>query len=415
MIRAALHSIGLALALSVLVSAWAPATAETQVPVAHETRLAGDEKRTRFIADLSESVEASVFALADPYRVIVDLPEITFQLDSDTGGTGRGLVSAYRFGLFAPGRSRIVLDVEEPVAIDKVFVLDPVDGQPARLVLDLVQTDREAFMRTVSLEMAQRAKSAATREREGERKPAARDGSGKPVIVLDPGHGGLDSGATSRGGVAEKTVVLEFGKLLREKLEAGGRFDVVMTRDDDTFLSLAERVDVARRHRGALFVSIHADSLGGNPFGANADVRGATVYTMSERASDRHAAALAAKENAADLVAGLAVPEDGDDEVSDILFDLTRRETKNFSVLFANKLVEELASAARLNKNPRRAAGFRVLGAPDVPSVLLELGYLSNPHDEKLLTSEEWRERTTDAVVEAINDFFGRRTAQRGS
>ena len=370
-------------------------------PVAEGGRVAGDDQRARFVLDLSTEVEIAAFTLADPYRVIVDLPELAFRLPKDAGREGRGLISGWRYGLFAAGRSRIVLDATAPVKIDKAFVLNAVGGQPARLVIDLVRTTPAEF----ELEMQ---RTALTREKSNEPAVAKSDrlpmhGSDRerPLVILDPGHGGIDSGTISATGAVEKDIVLTFAFELRQRLEATGKVDVKMTREDDTFVSLGDRMSFGRNHKADLFVSIHADST------KEDFVRGATVYTLSETASDKNAAELADKENASDQIAGLDIDGSEKDEVSDILLDLTRRETKNFSTAFATSLVDELSTATRMIRNPHRAAGFRVLRAPDVPSVLVEIGYLSNAQDEKLLTSEEWRSRVTGAVTEAILRFFG--------
>jgi N-acetylmuramoyl-L-alanine amidase len=373
--------------------------------VATDARLGGDEARTRFIVDLSRTVELSAFTLADPYRVVVDLPQIAFQLPNKTGESGRGLVKAFRFGLVMPGGSRIVLDAAGPVRIDKAFVLDPIDGQPARLVLDLVAVDRETFLRNLALENKPRRQPDPPRK--GDREPGAGvAGDGRPVVVLDPGHGGLDTGSAAASGETEKAIVLDFAQQLREKLEKAGKYRVVMTRSDDSFVTLAERVRIARTSRAALFVSIHADALAKR----DAEIRGATVYTLSETASDAEAARLAEAENRADVIAGVDLSAEPDD-VADILIDLAQRETKAFSALFARTLVGELKTAARMHKHPLKSAGFKVLKAPDVPSVLVELGYLSSPHDLKLMTSEAWRQRATDSIVQAVNGFFATRFA----
>lgn len=367
--------------------------------VVSAARIAGDDTRTRFIADLSGGVTYSISALADPYRIIIDLPQVRFDLATTTGATGRGLVSSWRYGLFAPGKSRIVLDMSTPVKIDKSFVLPPVDGQPARLVIDFVKTTRKAFLADFARPTPVAAAPRQQTQGKGDRMSVARSSSGRPVIVLDPGHGGIDSGAVGHKGTLEKAVVLNFASSLKRKLESEGLYDVHLTRTDDTFISLRDRVKMARALDAKLFISIHADS-------APQDyVRGATVYTLSDRASDRIAAALAERENSSDVLAGVDLSDEPDD-VADILIDLTRRETKNFSIFFSRAIVGELRSAVRLIKNPHRHAGFRVLKAHDVPSVLVELGYLSNKHDETLLTSPEWRERTTDAIVEAVGRFF---------
>ncbi len=373
---------------------------EDAVVTASGARVAGDDQRTRFIIDLSRSISFSTSALASPDRVIIDMPEINFDLPAKAGENGRGLVKAWRYGLIAPGKSRVVLDLSAPARLDKSFVLPAIDEQPARLVLDFVKTTREAF-----LSEYERPRSLETAAPKGDRKEVGEASRSRPVIVLDPGHGGIDTGATGVDGVHEKAVVLEFAKLLKKKLEEKGAYEVLMTRDDDRFIRLGKRVDFARQNAANLFVSIHADSA------PQHHVRGATVYTLSERASDVIAAALAKRENSADMLAGADL-EDEPDEVADILVDLARRETKSFSILFAKTLVAEFESAVKLIKNPWRSAGFRVLKAYDVPSVLVELGYLSNKHDESLLISGEWRERAADALVASIDRFFQPRLAQ---
>ena len=224
------------------------------------------------------------------------------------------------------------------------------------------------------------------------------------MVVIDPGHGGIDHGTQAASGENEKAIVLDFAKALRERIEKGGKYRVVMTRDDDTFIPLAERVKIARQHKAALFVSIHADAL---PRGEG-DAQGATVYTLSDTASDAEAAKLAEAENRADLIAGIDLTEEPA-EVADILIDLARRETKTFSNRFARTLVKEMKNVARLHKNPLKSAGFRVLKAPDVPSVLLELGYVSNKDDLQLLVSDSWRSRTVGSVAQAVDLFFGKR------
>jgi N-acetylmuramoyl-L-alanine amidase len=226
----------------------------------------------------------------------------------------------------------------------------------------------------------------------------------RPVVVIDPGHGGIDQGAQTESGENEKEIVLDFAKALRERIERGGKYRVVMTRVDDTFVPLAERVKIARHHKAALFLSIHADAL---PRGEG-DAQGATVYTLSDTASDAEAAKLAESENRADLIAGIDLTEEPA-EVADILIDLARRETKTFSKRFAKSLIREMKGVARLHKNPLKSAGFRVLKAPDVPSVLLELGYVSNKADLKLLVSDSWRSRTVGSVAQAVELFFGKR------
>jgi N-acetylmuramoyl-L-alanine amidase len=402
--RTALYIVALTLALA----GGAPASAQNapanaQRTIALDARLAGDGNRTRLIIDLNRSVEMRVYTIANPNRVIVDLPELSFDLPVGAGKQGRGLISAYRYGLFAPGKARVVIDLREPARIDKAFIIAALDDQPARLVIDLVRTDAATFQKHAVVPERAPAKAANAQQKHS---PVA---DARPLIVIDPGHGGPDTGAVAKTGDEEKEVVLEVAKKLRDRLVKTGRYRVVMTRDDDTFVPLEERVAIARSNAAALFISVHADSLsrGGG------EVSGATIYTVSDRASDAEAQRLADKENRADLLAGYNLAKEPDD-VANILFDLAHRETKNFSALFARTLAGSLKNAARLHRSPLRSAGFVVLKAPDVPSVLLELGYLSSPEDLKQMTSEAWRDKVTGSMVEAIERFFANRTANAG-
>ena len=401
-------------ALSMLLMAAPPLDARTDssgntsetVAIVTDSRIAGDNRRTRFVMDLSHSVQIRAFTLGRPYRVVIDLPEVSFTLPEGKGETGRGLISAYRYGRIGPEKSRIVLDADRPVLIDRAFVRDPEAGQPARLVVDLIETDAGTFQQRLAV--ANTATSwprSNTRAKEGRIPPDAREPLAqrpvieRPMVVVDPGHGGIDPGAISPRGTKEKDLALQFSKLLGEKLAETGVVDVHLTRDTDTFIPLAERVRIARDEDATLFISIHADSF------RQGHVRGATVYTLSERASDAEAAAIAARENESDILAGIDI-ETENDAVSSILFDLVRRETKNLSILFAKTLVDSMRSATALNKNPHRFAGFKVLRAPDVPSVLLELGYLSNQKDESRMMSPEWQNKTAGAIVEAMLGYL---------
>jgi len=382
----------------VIVAALAARAGPAAANLVAEMRVIGDAERTRFVMDLDRSPEFRVLRLANPYRLVIDLPDVEFDGPAKPG-EGRGLISDYRYGLIAPGKARVVLDLSGPVDIVNSFVLDPVDPEPARLVVDVVPTTADAFAEAAALDRP--AHDRAT----GEAGPfVSAPGSGKPVVVIDPGHGGIDSGAVGKDGLLEKEVTLTFALELARQLKLGARLEPVLTREGDDFLSLSDRVELASRHRAALFVSVHADSV------REDYVRGATVYTLSDDASDALAAALAARENRSDILAGLAL-EDQPDEVADILFDLARRETKNLAVRFAKSLVEEMKGEIPLNANPWRRASFKVLKAADVPSVLLELGYLSNPDDEKLFTGPTWPADAAETVARAIEDFFGENLA----
>jgi len=375
------------------------APASDSFPVATDIRLGGDEAQTRLVMDLSRKIDLRVFTLADPYRVVLDIPQVTFQLPPKTGDGGRGLIKAFRFGLVMPGGSRMVFDLVKPARVDKAFVIDAADGAPARLVLDLVPTDRDTFQHTVVVE--EKAAPA-----DVPRQPQADTADPRPLVVLDPGHGGIDTGTKGPNGECEKDIVLDFAKRLRARIEASGKYRVLMTRTDDTFVPLADRVQIARSASAALFVSIHADSLPHK----EGDAQGATVYTLSETASDPQAAQLAEQENRSDVIAGVDLTQEPAD-VAGILIDLAQRETKTFSVQFARKLVGEMKDATRLHKDPIKSAGFRVLRAPDVPSVLVELGYVSNKQDLQSLLSDAWRDHTADSIASAVDGYFSSHTA----
>jgi N-acetylmuramoyl-L-alanine amidase len=391
----------LALLLTALGGTLPAASAAPKATVAKDARLAGDAVRTRFIADLSKKVEVSVFALGDPYRVIVDLPDVSFQMPNGLGNEKRGLVTGYRYGLFAPGKSRIVIDVEGPFLIDKAFVLEARPDQPARLVVDLIPTDRETFLAKL-----REAKAAAPTAGAPPVAETATPADSTPVVILDPGHGGVDPGTMSASGTTEKDVVLAFAKRLKAQLEAEGRYKIYLTREDDTFLALRQRVEFAKQKGASLFLSIHADSFPTRV----AESSGATVYTLSEQASDDEAKELAAKENFSDAIAGVELPSESDEVVANILIDLAQRETQNRSVTFAKSVVGEMKG--NLHTKMLKSAGFRVLKAPDVPSVLLELGFLSNAEDEKHLNDETWRDDMAKSVAAAIDGYFVKRLAR---
>ena len=381
----------------------APAAA---YPVASEARLAGDDKQTRFVLELDRKVDLRAFALADPYRVVVDVPQVDFQLPPQTGQTGRGLVKAFRYGLVMPGGSRIVMDLTKPAAIEKAYVVEAANGQPPKLVVELTATDRASFMRTQSANSRAELRPAAPPDPV---KSAPDDK--RLVVVVDPGHGGIDNGTQASSGELEKQIVLDFASALRERLEESGKYRVVMTRSDDTFIPLADRVKIARDQQAQLFVSVHADALPHK----EGDAQGATIYTLSDTASDAEAARLAESENRADVIAGIDLTEEPSD-VADILIDLARRETKMFSNQFARLLLGEMKGGhVRLHPSPLKSAGFRVLKAPDVPSVLVELGYVSNKDDLHHLVSDDWRSKTVRVVGQAVDAFFAKRVVSSRS
>lgn len=404
-----------AVAATTIVTPTPPASAAdtlaTRYPVAVDpypavtgVRLGGDEHQTRVVFNLSRGLAARVFTLADPYRLVVDLPQVNFQLPARAGETGQGLIKAFRFGQMMKGGSRVVLDLAGPVRVEKSSVLDAAGDQPTWLVLELAAIGREPFLHAIALD--NRLDPNRDASRKIERDVAQPSDDLRPVVVLDPGHGGIDEGAHTPAGEAEKTVVLDFALMLRDKIERMGKYRVEMTRSDDTFVALADRVQIARARRAQLFISLHCDALARG----EGDAQGATVYTLSDDASDAEAARLAETENRADIIAGVDLSREAN-AIADILIDLAQRETRAFSAHFARGVVDDLKNSVRLHRPPLKSAGFRVLKAPDVPSVLIELGFVSNRADFKQMTSETWRSQATDSVAHAVDAYFATRMA----
>ena len=386
------------------------AAAASGIPVAVGARVTEADGVTRLVVDLSGRVDVAAVLTEGPDRLVVDLPEVNVQVEpaaGQLGPRGVGLIRAFRFGLFAPGRSRIVADLAGPVALRRADVASIAGGDASRLTVELVRSDRAAFhaaARRPEPSPAETLRAVSVPGDEGTAPDRGAAPDGRPVVVIDPGHGGIDPGATGVLGAVEKDVVLAFSSALAARLSEGGRYRVVMTRHDDSFVSLSDRVRMARDAEAALFISVHADTL------SDGSVAGATVYTASDQASDAEAARVAATENQADAAAGLEdAPKAA--EVSDILFDLARRETRTYAHQFQHTLTGYWAKIARLNRNPERAAGFKVLQAPDVPSVLLELGYLSSGQDVRTLASPEWRARAVEGMAAAVDTFFAGRGA----
>ena len=383
-------------------------------PVASDARLAGDAKQTRFVLDLDRTVQFRAFALPDPYRVVVDMPQVNFRLPAGAGTAGRGLVRGFRYGLVMPGGSRVVIDLAGPAKVTNSYMLDSANSQPPRLVVELEEVDRAGFAQAQGTESKPELKPAISDSHAAIATPPAPPQPAappdpRPVVVIDPGHGGVDNG-TQSGSEVEKNVVLAFGLALRDRLEKSGKYHVVMTRTDDTFIPLGDRVHVARNQSAALFVSIHADAL---PKGEG-DAQGATIYTLSDHATDAQAEQLADSENRADAIGGVNLTDEPTD-VADILIDLAQRETRTFSNRFARLLMGEMKNTARMHKHPLKSAGFKVLKAPDVPSVLVELGYVSNKSDMENLVSEGWRNRIVGSMARAVDIFLAKKLATAGA
>ncbi|WMS42542.1 N-acetylmuramoyl-L-alanine amidase [Acuticoccus sp. MNP-M23] len=380
---ASLASVFLLFAAVLCSVAASPAAADVRASAA---AFSANADATRFVLELDGETSHRVFVVDEPARMVIDFDGVAFELEEAVSGAG--VVSGWRYGPLGPDTSRIVFDLNQPALLARDFFLPAMAGRPGRLVLDMKRVSQARFAAAARNAVANLNAPL----------PAV-DPSDEIVVVLDPGHGGIDPGAVARDGILEKEIALAFANRLRDHLEEVGGLTVHLTRSDDRFLSLNRRIRIARAYGADLFISIHADA-------APQDyVEGATIYTLSERPSDAQAAALAARENLADQVSG-AVEPDLQEDVSGILADLMRRETKAFSLTFADNAVGALAPVMKMNSNPHRYARFRVLMAHDMPSVLLELGYLTNEDDARRLKDVTWQDDAAIALRDAVADFF---------
>jgi N-acetylmuramoyl-L-alanine amidase len=389
-------------------AAEAPADARSVVgsnqilPVVMDARIGEHPDRTRFVVEVSDPFRLRVFTLANPRRVVIDMPEVLWRLNGPARPSGKGVVRSYRYGLFRAGNSRFVIDLNGPVSVAAPMILPPENGHGYRFVLDLFPTDAASFDRSAgwpsnapSSESAEQLASA-----QSPSPPKRTPGILKHIIVIDAGHGGIDSGTTGVDGSMEKDLVLDEALRLRNVLQRRG-YVVHLTRETDVYIPLRERVDIARGFNADLFISLHADS---NP---DSSVSGASVYTLSESGSDKEAAALARKENQSDVIAGVDLTGQSS-PVASILIDLAQRDTMNRSGRLAETTVEELSRTTDiLPREPHRSAAFVVLKAPDVPAELIELGYLSNARDCAQVRTPGWRDNVASAIASAVDRHFG--------
>ncbi|WP_027051739.1 N-acetylmuramoyl-L-alanine amidase [Mesorhizobium erdmanii] len=390
------------LLLAAIFQALSPVANAADAPlVAKGYKMAGDATKMRIVMDFDREPDIKWFLLRGPNRLVIDLANTRLAIDAKDLKP-RGLVRGVRLGALGEGVSRLILTGKGPFAVDKLDVLKNEDGTGYRIAIDMSAASEREFDAALANQALTTSSTVSTDK-------GGRVGTG-PVsnpghrftIVLDPGHGGVDGGAEGLNGTIEKNVTLAFATELRDKLTAIGKYDVFMTRDTDEYLRLDDRVRIARQHEADLLISIHADTI------SVKGIRGATVYTVSDRASDPEAQALADRENLSDQFAGMVIKDDNK-EVTDILIDLIRRETHTFSMSFAHTLVGQLSTSVGLINNPQRSAGFKVLKAPDVPSVLVELGYLSNAKDEAQLLDAEWRGKAAQSITNAVALFASAR------
>jgi len=450
MIRVLWRCIGITLAIVAPAMVLASPAVVSAAPVVSSARFESLDDGVRVVIVLDEAVSYDVFTLEHPDRLVLDLPEVRWAPRGTIEPPPGGLVQRIRHGRFKEGTTRIVVDCARAPAVRDVSLAAAAAGR-WRLTVDLADgaARAEASASAAAPPATQSAAPepppspaeplliGATGLPQGdvgpERRPSAASGALTPptlapptlapptatafaaprprpaaprrpvvptwVVAIDPGHGGQDPGAIGPGGVYEKTLTLAAARALREELAELRRYKVVLTRNRDTFVPLRDRIAIARAAGADLFVSLHADKT------ENPSIRGLSIYTLSERASDAEAAALAEKENKVDLLSGVRLRGESQ-EVTNILIDLAQRDTMNQSAQMASLLVRELRDETALLPKTHRFAGFAVLKAPDVPSALIELGYLSNSSDQSLLQDPVHRRRLARAIARAIDGYF---------
>ena len=375
---------------------------KTELPIVMGASIAREPGWTRFVVELSDPVQMRAFTLTDPDRVVIDMPAVQWRASAMPRPAANSVIRGYRYGLFRSGNSRIVIDLASPVSVQEPLVLPPARGYGYRVLIDLLPTTEAQYVRAAGWPADLKAREAAAEELALGSVPARSSSRAAPqkVIVVDPGHGGIDSGTNGIDGMMEKDLVLDEGVRLAHALSRNSAFSVHMTRDSDIYVPLSERVRIARSWNADLFISLHADS---NP---DPTVNGLSIYTLSERGSDKEASALARKENQSDIVAGVDLGG-ANSQVAPILIDLAQRDTLNRSTRFALSALDRLSQATDvLPRQPHRSAAFVVLESPDVPAVLIELGYLSNSQDAARMETGSWRDRVAAAIAHAVERQF---------
>ena len=387
------------LSFNQIYSSWAQESSVTKII---NIRLGAHLDKTRLVLDMTKETQFRAFYLADPYRLVLDLPKIDFEVKASGLKKAVGGVSGYRFGLFDNETSRIVIDLVSPMIIKQFFHLRSNVKGLTRLVIDLKTTSRSKFQKEANItikNIRQKVSTSSSLKKKASSLSTSMKLGNQKLIIIDPGHGGVDPGAIGHAGTYEKHVVLSAAKVFKQVIEKDPAYRVILTRTKDQFLTLRDRISRSKLSGADLFISIHADSI------TNNSVRGATIYTLSETASDKEAAQLAERENKADIISGVDL-SDETEEVTNILIDLAQRETMNQAAKFAGILVPELLKVIKTHKRPHKFAGFAVLKAPDVPSILLEMGYLSNVNDERLLRQDSFVRKIAKSVKIGLDKYF---------
>jgi N-acetylmuramoyl-L-alanine amidase len=368
--------------------------------IPEDSRVVAEGGGVALTLGLSQPVPFRVFTLDDPARVVVDFREVAFGDWPAAQSLPEGVAALAAGPARATGWSRLVLELSAPMAPEvAAMTTDPTTGR-ATVNVQLAPVSEAAFRAAAGAPPEAAAPAPILAEAAGP------PGDGRLTVVLDPGHGGVDPGAV-RGDHTEAELVLTFARELRDALRRTGLVEVVLTRDSDVFVPLPARVTLARAAGADLFISIHADAL------AEGRAQGATVYTLSDTASDAAAEALAEQHDRADLVQGIDL-HGADDVVAGVLMDLARLDTAPRSAALAAALVDGIdASGIRLHAQPNGEAGFTVLRAADIPSVLLEIGFMSDARDLSNILDPAWRAQMQQALVAAILDWAEADAARR--
>lgn len=382
-----------------------------------DVALGGDMKRTRFLIGLPKDVEFHVFALSNPDRVIVELPKVSMDLPPrPQDNIAVGLVRDFQAGTAGPGKTRVVIHVTRPVIVESASLEEQTSGKGRRLALDIVPVERKKTKKAAKKDFKY-SRSALGAPRllqppvpaRAKRPVTVQDNSYKPLVVIDPGHGGTDTGA-KKNGTVEKDVVLAFGLKLREKLIASGKYRVKMTRDKDEFVALGDRVKYAEKHQANLFIAVHADYAG-----KNSKARGATIYSLRDSVAKRLQRSEKGRANrkgfskvesrqikSASVEAELPM-------IKRFLSELMGREvtaTRKRTDLFTRSVIASMGTSTEMRSNPDKQAAFRVLKTARFPSVLIELAFVTNEEDARLLRSDAWRDKVSDSIKTAVDNYF---------